>query len=274
MLFHSGCRESFYKAKQILLSDLLLAHYDPNMEIKVAADASIDGLGAVILHRYPDGSEKAIEHASRSLTPAEKNYGQIEKEALSLVFAVKKFHKMIWGRKFVLETDHKPLLAIFGSKKGIPVHSSSRLQRWAIALMSYEFVVQHKKSEQFGHADVLSRLIANHHSPLETIVISSIRVFECEVSRILVDAIRILPVTAENIANETKEDQLLSAVRTYLKSSWPTKIGDETLKIFFNRRESLCEIEGCLLFNDRVVIPLSLQTKILQQLHVAHPGIV
>lgn len=268
------CRESFNKAKAILLSDLLLVHYDPKVPIKVAADASIYGLGAVILHRYNDGSEKAIEHVSRSLSPAEKNYGQIEKEALSLVFAVQKFHKMIWGRKFVLETDHKPLLAIFGSKKGIPVHSSSRLQRWAIALMSYDFTVEHKNTESFGHADVLSRLIASHQSPLETIVISSIRVLENEVNRILVDAIRVLPVTAEVIERVTKEDKLLLAVSEYLKSSWPAKIDDDLLKIFFNRRESLCEVDGCLLFNDRVVIPLSLQSKILQQLHVAHPGIV
>lgn len=272
--FTVECREAFHKAKQILLSDLVLAHYDPNVPIRVAADASIYGLGAVIFHRYDDGSEKVVEYASRSLTPAEKNYGQIEKEALSLVFAVQKFHKMIWGRKFVLETDHKPLLAIFGSKKGIPVHSSSRLQRWAISLMSYEFVVDHKKSENFGHADVLSRLIANHQSPLETIVISSIHVLENEVNRILVDAIRILPVTAEIIEKQTKEDPLLVSVSNYLKSSWPTQIDDDLLKIFYNRRESLCEIDGCLLFNERVVIPLSLQTKILQQLHVAHPGIV
>lgn len=181
---------------------------------------------------------------------------------------------MIWGRKFVLETDHKPLLAIFGSKKGIPVHSSSRLQRWAIALMSYEFTVEHKKSENFGHADVLSRLIAKHQSPLQTIVISAIRVFENEVNRILVDAIRVLPVTAEMIEKETREDPILSTVSKFLKTSWPTQIDNKMLKILFNRRDSLCEIDGCLLFNDRVVIPLSLQAKTLQQLHVAHPGIV
>ncbi|XP_037043751.1 uncharacterized protein K02A2.6-like [Bradysia coprophila] len=268
------CREAFNKAKEILLSDLLLAHYDPNVPIRVAADASIHGLGAVIFHRYDDGSEKAIEHASRSLSPAEKNYGQIEKEALSLVFAVQKFHKMIWGRKFVLETDHKPLLAVFGAKKGIPVHSSSRLQRWAISLMSYDFVVEHKNTENFGHADALSRLIANHQSPLEPIIISSIRILEDSINRILVDAIRVLPVTAEMIAHATKNDELLASVSTYLKSTWPSHIDNDVLKIFYNRRESLCELDDCLLFNDRVVIPLSLQNEILQQLHVAHPGIV
>lgn len=88
------------------------------------------------------------------------------------------------------------------------------------------------------------------------------------------DGIRILPLTAEIIEKETKEDELLLMVTKYLKSSWPTKIEDEVLKIFFNRRESLCETEDCLLFKDRIVIPLSLQKKILQQLHVSHPGIV
>ncbi|KFD62090.1 hypothetical protein M514_25692 [Trichuris suis] len=102
------------------------------MEIVVAVDASEKDLGAVIMHRFPNGFEKAIAHASRALTSAEKKYSQIEKEALRLVFAVKKFHRMMHGRKFTLVTDYQPLLSIFGCKKGIPVHSANRLQRWAI----------------------------------------------------------------------------------------------------------------------------------------------
>ncbi|XP_055615405.1 uncharacterized protein K02A2.6-like [Toxorhynchites rutilus septentrionalis] len=83
----ASCQKSFDKFKTLLTSDLLLTHFDPNKEIIVADDASKDGLGAVIMHRLPDGSVKAISHISRSLTPAEKNYGQIEKEALALIFA-------------------------------------------------------------------------------------------------------------------------------------------------------------------------------------------
>lgn len=91
-----------------------------------------------------------MAHASRTLSPAEQNYGQVEKEALAIVYALKKFHKMLNGRCFHLSTDHKPLLAIFGSKKGIPVHTANRLQRWALQLMAYDFSIDHVASEKLA----------------------------------------------------------------------------------------------------------------------------
>ena len=121
---------SFEKLKEVLQSDLLLTHFDPEMNIIIAADASDYGVGAVISHQFAGGQEKANAHAGRALTKAEKSYGQIEKEALALVFAVRKFHRFVYGRRFTLLTDHKPLLSIFGSKKGISAHAANRLQRW------------------------------------------------------------------------------------------------------------------------------------------------
>ncbi|KIH64820.1 reverse transcriptase [Ancylostoma duodenale] len=103
---------AFEKQKKALSSELNLAHYDPRQKIVVAADARDYGIGCMISHRYADGSEKPIAHASRSLTAAEKNYSQIEKEAMGIVFVVKKFRKYVFGRKFLLLTDHKPLLAV------------------------------------------------------------------------------------------------------------------------------------------------------------------
>uniref|UniRef100_A0A5S6QPA1 RNA-directed DNA polymerase n=1 Tax=Trichuris muris TaxID=70415 RepID=A0A5S6QPA1_TRIMR len=108
----NNCQQAFEKVISIVASDLLITHYDPNQEIIVAADASNNGLGTVISHRYPDGSEKALSHASRTLTAAEKHCSHIEKEGFALIFALRKFHKMIHGRKFTLLTNHKPLLAL------------------------------------------------------------------------------------------------------------------------------------------------------------------
>lgn len=82
------CQEYFENFKKILLSGLLLMHYKPQLDMIVADDASNTGIDACILHRLADGSVKAIQHASRTLTSAEKNYSQIEKEGLALIFAV------------------------------------------------------------------------------------------------------------------------------------------------------------------------------------------
>ena len=122
------CKVAFAKIKASLSSDLLLTHFNPTLDIVVVSDASDDGVGAVISHIFPDGSQKAIAHASRSLTSAERNYDQIEKEALAIIYALKKFHKMVYRRHFPLVTDHKLLVSIFGSKKGIPVYTANRFQ--------------------------------------------------------------------------------------------------------------------------------------------------
>uniref|UniRef100_A0A5S6R024 RNA-directed DNA polymerase n=1 Tax=Trichuris muris TaxID=70415 RepID=A0A5S6R024_TRIMR len=264
------CQAAFDNAKLLLNSDLLFTHYNPAMEVVVAADALEKGVGAVIMHRFPDGTEKAIAHASRALTAAEKNYSQIEKESLSLIFAVKKFHRMLHGREFTLITYHQPLLAIFGSKKGIPVHSANRLQHWAIVLLAYNFSIRYRSSKHFGCADALSRLISGRQPLNEDAVIASI---DTDVQRVFIDAVRALPLTAEAIQAETSKDSLLQKIMGFLQRGWPEEKTGQILQ-FFNRRDSLSVLHGCLLSGDRVVIPLSLQRPVLRQLHRGHPGIV
>ena len=123
--------EAFNQSKQLLLSSQLLVHFNPTLEIRVACDALAYGIGAVISHRMPDGSEKPVAFMSRTLNEAEKKYSQIEKEALACVVGVSRFHSYLWGHRFVLQTDHKPLMTLFNETKAIPQQAANRIQRWA-----------------------------------------------------------------------------------------------------------------------------------------------
>ena len=98
----------------------VLAHYDPELPIRLAGDASAYGIGAVISHICEDGSKRLIAFTSRTLSPVEMNYPQIEKEALYLIYGVTKFHQYLYGRKFVLVTDHRPPTTLLGPKQEIP----------------------------------------------------------------------------------------------------------------------------------------------------------
>ena len=105
------CNHVFQESKSLLTSDVVLAHYDTKKQLKLSCDASQYGLGVVLSHVI-NGKEHPIAFASQTLSKAERNYGQVEKEALALIFRVKKFHKYVYGRPFTMVTDHKPLLSL------------------------------------------------------------------------------------------------------------------------------------------------------------------
>ncbi|XP_015280720.1 PREDICTED: uncharacterized protein K02A2.6-like [Gekko japonicus] len=146
-------KRAFDGVKALLTSDAVLTHYDEQKLLILAADASPFGIGAVLSHLMPNGSEAPIAFYSRSLSEAERNYAQIDKEGLALVAAVKKFHDFVFGRKFVLVTDHKPLLGIFAPDKQLPNIMSPRMLRWALFLQAYDFDLEHRPGKAIGHAD-------------------------------------------------------------------------------------------------------------------------
>ena len=110
-----------------------------------------------------------------TLLPSEKQYSQIEKEALGIIFAVTKFHTYLHGRWFILQTDHKPLITIFGSKKGLPVYTANRLLRWGTILLNYNFKIEFLTSKNISHADSLSRLIPKNTEVFEGSIIAILR---------------------------------------------------------------------------------------------------
>ena len=151
-------QSAFQQLKNLLSAETVLVHFDPSLQIGISCDASNVGIGAVLFHRYPDGSERPIANASKTLTETQRRYSQIQKEALAIIFALKKFHQFLYGRQFVLVTDHKPLITLFGPTKATPALAANRLARWALLLSQYNYTIEYRKTYQHGNADALSRL--------------------------------------------------------------------------------------------------------------------
>ena len=87
---------AFLKANSVPTTANVLVHFDPDKPIIVCCDDSPYGVGAVMSHVERDRSERPIGFAT--LSAAEKNYAQIDREGLAIVFAVKKFHNYLYGR--------------------------------------------------------------------------------------------------------------------------------------------------------------------------------
>lgn len=266
--WNEECDKAFQLVKDVIASDKVLTHFNPNLPIKLTCDGSLNGIGAAYFHIMPDNSEKPIAFASKTLNKAESNYSTIDREALAIYFGVKKFAHYLIGRKFLPQTDHKPLISIFGDKKGIPIMAASRLQRWAIYLSSFDFTIEYIKGETNINADFLSRLptkCADFKDEPDDEKLTYVNFMET--SNV---------IDAKVIKSETYKDETLNKIIGFVKNGWPTtksiKIPD--LAPYLHRQNELNIERDILMWGYRVVVPVSLRKEILQQLHESHSGIV
>ncbi len=241
--------------KNAITSAPVLRYFNPKLPITLSVDASSKGLGAVILHE-----DHPIAFASRSLTSAEQNYAQIEREMLAITFGCERFHDYLYGQEEVIvETDHKPIEAI----KKKPIHSATpRLQRMLLKIQPYAVNIKYKPGRELYIADALSRhFIEDTEGSCEE---------EFEVH--LIEAGQVSQDVYKDLVKYTKEE-LLQLYQVVLQG-WPQTVQElpESVRDYWNYRDEVGIQDGLLLKGTRLIIPPSMQDMILQRLHIGHSG--
>lgn len=151
-IFTTECRVAFETLRTILCSSDVLMFPDFSKPFYLTSDASDFAIGGVLEQLDDKNQRRPVAYASRTLNSAEQNYSTIEKELLAIVWLVKHYRPYLYGRKFIIRTDHQPLVWLFNLKD-----PSSRLMRWRIKLEEYDYVIEYLKGTLNSTADALSR---------------------------------------------------------------------------------------------------------------------
>ena len=151
-VWHEQHEKAFEMLKEALMSSKILAYPDFSKSFILETDASNKGIGCVISQEI-DGKKRPISFASRSLSKAEKNYDTTNKEALAVVWALKKYRYILLGYEIIAYVDHQSLVSIF--KNTLP---QGRLGRWALSVQEYNIKLKYKPGKMNQVPDALSRL--------------------------------------------------------------------------------------------------------------------
>lgn len=261
---------AFNTVKQDLCSSPVLALYDPNKETIVSADASSYGIGAVITQVQENGIRRPVAFCSRALTNTEQRYAQIEKEALGLTWACDRFSDFLIGLRFRLETDHKPLISLLGSKSLSEL--PPRIQRFRMRLMRFNYDIFHIPGKELYTPDTLSRSPVADSSNVDNSLAEETACFV----ELIVDSLPASSVRLAEIRSELRSDPICSKLITLALGGWPSEKSqlDESIKPYWGFRGEITVVDGLLLKGDRLVIPSTLRANILEKIHEGHLGIV
>lgn len=267
--FHwsSECNEVFAECKQAIVESPVLSFFDPTKPMTLVCDAGPYGVGAV-LNNVTNGEEKPIYMESASLSDAERNYSQLDRETLAIVFGVRKFHKFLYGHEFVVFTDCQALVSLLSNKKDQNSIVNSRFLRWILFLGNYDFTVRYRPKKYTANADALSRLPRPQSTGIPEIGLDIVNInfFNTEPEQLISKMI---------IRHELEQDGACRKLCETIRNGWPCKNEvHESLRTFYNVREALSLSEGCIFYGDRIFVPPRLRVRVLEMLHKAHFGVV
>lgn len=210
-LWTADCEKAFKEIKTHLISEKFLVHYDPNKPLIMTCDASPQGVSAVLLHRI-NKNEFPIHYASRTLNVSERNYSQLDREGLAIIFGVKTYFEYLFGQKFLLQTDSAALTRIFHPKKSIPAIAAARIQRCAVFLTAFRYEIKHIKGTE-NYADWLSRMPIKNTRGTE-----KEREFADEVSNVYFNYVKEYDLASfdwRSVQRATREDNIRCKIMRY-----------------------------------------------------------
>ena len=269
---HDKC---FTQVKRTITEAPVLKFYKSTEKVTLQCDASQYGLGACLMQNgHP------VTYASRSLTNSETTYAQIEKELLAIVFGVEKFESYLCGRKFTIESDHKPLEPIM--KKSV-LSAPKRLQRMILCLQRFDFDITYKKSSEMFLADMLSRSkVKDNNCRSDRDIMCGVFMTEEERSHIEreIESINVLQYFSDSqeglktVQKATEQDKEMSELKRLIQEGWPEDITQvpKSAKCYYSFREELI-FQGLTFKGERLVIPKVMREDIMQRIHRSHLGV-
>jgi transposase InsO family protein len=263
------------RLKATLSSDTVMSYFDPTNDTELIVDASPVGLGAVLTQRdTKTGAVHVVSYASKTLTDVQRRYSQTEREALAILWGCERFHLYLYGGKFKVISDHKPLESIWNNPRSKP---PARIEKWGLRLQAYDCEIVYKAGKS-NAADYMSR------HPLE----SDESDRESKVTEEYVNflASNSVPkaMTLEEVKVETKADPTMQHVAELIRSrKWLEAYTDTSSDIDLSEIKSLAQVKDeltvttdsdIILRGSRIVMPKSLRQRAVELSHEGHQGIV
>jgi len=253
------------KIKRLLTTAHVLGYYSPQEEVTQQCDSSSYALSAVLLQ-----NGRVIEYASRAMTEAERNYAQIEKELLSIVFGFERYHTYLYARpdKVKVQTDHKPLLAI--TKKALGA-APKRLQRMLLRLQRYNLELHWVPGRDLILADALSRAVAADTATVSSGDADDIAALSTDAEQMGDLRMVASQRTVNALRAAAADDPVYQRLKRQIIAGWPDSQDDVTsdLKPYFTFADELA-VSGDLVFKgQRVILPLGYRQAIYLSAYTA-----
>lgn len=261
--------KAFEEIKTRISSAPTLSVLKKNGNIVLQTDSSKSGMGACLLQEG-----KPLSFYSRCYTECQQRWAPIEKELFAICCAMDKYHQFIYGRRIIVESDHKPLVAIMSKDIN---KISARLQRMVLKLLKYDFEIRYVPGSKMYIADYLSRHYDTNNARLDPVLRELVHSINSEVVYGLETDLQVSNNKLLELKQETAKDANLQQIILWYNSEWPKNdknIQGIELKKLYKLKDYLVVKDQLIFYENKILIPKHIRKEMISIVHAGHAGIV